>query len=343
MELRHLRYFLAVAEHQSFRKAAQALRLSHPSLCAQIIDLEQEVGTRLFERTNRQVCLTEPGHTFLAGARRTLKCAIQTLESTQQASRRQSNELRIANIGLICSSLLAHLIRAFRERYPKVPVSILQRNNVEGIEAALGKVELCIGYRATEPKRQRIGALESWIIATAPVGVAVGATFGRNNNGPARLRDFANEAFLILDPKYAPGYFEWVHSIFQQTHFEPAEVIMVDSTEGFFTLLSAGTGVALLSPLHFEGRREGFCFRKISETIADFPLSLMWNAKRTSPVIKNFLEVVKQVLSMRNGAPIPDEHGSSLCARDEHLSGLPAVERDTSLNPAPGNPDVSEV
>jgi DNA-binding transcriptional LysR family regulator len=55
MELRHLRYFLAVAEHQGFRKAAQALRISHPSLCEQIIDLESEIGTRLFERTNHHV------------------------------------------------------------------------------------------------------------------------------------------------------------------------------------------------------------------------------------------------------------------------------------------------
>lgn len=86
MELRHLRYFLAVAEHQGFRRAAQTLHVSHPSLCEQIIDLEREIGTQLFERTNHHVTLTAAGHSFVAGARRTLKCALQAVETAQQAS-----------------------------------------------------------------------------------------------------------------------------------------------------------------------------------------------------------------------------------------------------------------
>jgi DNA-binding transcriptional LysR family regulator len=79
MELRHLRCFLAVAEHQGFRKAALSLRVSHPSLCAQIIDLETEIGTRLFERTNQRVSLPAAGHSFVSGARRTLQSALQAV------------------------------------------------------------------------------------------------------------------------------------------------------------------------------------------------------------------------------------------------------------------------
>ena len=111
MELRHLRYFLAVAEHQGFRKAAQSLCVSHPSLCEQIIDLETEIGTRLFERTSHHVYLTAAGHTFVTGARKTLKCALQAVETAQKASRENRGELRIANVGLMCSSILAQLSR----------------------------------------------------------------------------------------------------------------------------------------------------------------------------------------------------------------------------------------
>jgi Bacterial regulatory helix-turn-helix protein, lysR family len=67
MELRLLRYFLALAEHQSFRKPALSLRVGHPSLCAQIIDREKEIGTRLFERTNQRVSLTTAGPSFISG------------------------------------------------------------------------------------------------------------------------------------------------------------------------------------------------------------------------------------------------------------------------------------
>jgi DNA-binding transcriptional LysR family regulator len=142
MELRHLRYFLAVADHQGFRKAAQALRVSHPSLCEQIIDLEREIGARLFERTNHQVCLTAAGHTFLAGARKTLKCAFEAVQTTQQASRDYRGELRIANVGLMCPSLLARLIYAFRERFPTVEVSILQQNNLNRLKPFSSELSL---------------------------------------------------------------------------------------------------------------------------------------------------------------------------------------------------------
>src|SRR5258708_22310454 len=86
MELRHLRYFSAVAEQLSFRKAAQTLQTSHPSLCQQIKDLEHELGTRLFERKRNKIALTEPGRAFLAGARQTLKSAVDAVEVTRRAS-----------------------------------------------------------------------------------------------------------------------------------------------------------------------------------------------------------------------------------------------------------------
>jgi DNA-binding transcriptional LysR family regulator len=170
MELRHLRYFLAVAEHQGFRKAAQALRVSHPSLCEQIIDLEGEIGTRLFERTNHHVSLTAAGTTFVAGARRTLKSAHQAVEAAQQASREYRGELRIANVGLICPSILARLISTFHERFPKIEVSILQQNNFTWIEAVQKRAEIGIGYLPTELTTRTVGALSRLIVATAPVG-----------------------------------------------------------------------------------------------------------------------------------------------------------------------------
>jgi DNA-binding transcriptional LysR family regulator len=318
MELRHLRYFLAVAEHQSFRKAARALNVSHPSLSAQIIDLEQEVGTRLFERSNRRVSLTDPGQTFLTGARRTLECVVRTLETTQQASRGLCGELRIANLGMMCPSYLAHLIRSFREHYPKVHVSIVQQRNVERIEDVLERAEIGIGYLPAEPGRDQSGRLKSCVIATAPIGVAVaGAALEQKQSHRVKLCDFAHEPFLILDPKYAPGYSDWVCSIFSQMHFEPTEIKMVDSVEGFFTLISAGAGVALLSPLHFEGWRDGVCFRRVMETIADFPLSLVWDAKRGSQLASNFLDVVHEVACMTNGAVLKNLRRGSLCVKDE--------------------------
>jgi DNA-binding transcriptional LysR family regulator len=298
MELRHLRYFLAVAEHQGFRKAAQSLRVSHPSLCEQIIDLETEIGTRLFERTNHHVSLTAAGHTFVAGARKTLRCALQAVEMAQKASREYRGELRIANVGLICPSILAQLISGFRGRYPKVEVSILQQNSFKWVEGAHRRAELGIGYlSASRP----VGALRSSVIATAPVGIAVAATVKHDHQGPATIVDFTREPFLILDPKYAPGYLEWTRSIFLQTGFKPAKTILVDSAEALFTLIGAGVGVGLLSPLHFGAQSVGVSFRKLAESVADFPLSLVWNPERGGPLVNGFLTMARQVLPKQEG------------------------------------------
>jgi DNA-binding transcriptional LysR family regulator len=302
MELRHLRYFLAVAEHQGFRKAAQELRISHPSLCEQIIDLESEIGTRLFERTNHHVSLTAAGHTFVAGARRTLACALQAVASAQQASRDYHGELRIANVGLMCPSLLAHLIGAFRQRLPKVEVSIQQENSFKWIEGAQKRADLGIGYLASESTGHPNGALKSWIIATAPTGVATSATVEQTCRGAAKLQDFAHETFLILDPKYAPGYLEWTRSIFRQGGFEPVKTILVDSAEVFFTLICAGVGVALVSPLHIGSQSAGVCFRKLTESATHYPLSLVWDPQGASPLVNDFLKVVRQVLPKPNVA-----------------------------------------
>jgi DNA-binding transcriptional LysR family regulator len=303
MELRHLRYFLAVAEHQGFRKAAQALRVSHPPLCEQIIDLESEIGTRLFERTNHHVSLTAAGHTFVAGARRTLKCALQAVASAQQASRDYRGELRIANVGLMCPSLLAHLIGAFRQQFPKIEVSIQQQNSFKWIQAAQKRADLGIGYlAAAESAGHPNGALKNWIIATAPAGVAAAATVEQTYRGAAKLQDFATEPFLILDPKYAPGYQEWTHSIFLRAGFEPVKTILVDSAEVFFTLICAGVGVGLLSPLHIGSQSAGVCFRKLTESATHYPLSLVWDPQGASPLVNDFLKVVRQVLPKPNVA-----------------------------------------
>jgi DNA-binding transcriptional LysR family regulator len=302
MELRHLRYFLAVAEHQGFRRAAQTLHVSHPSLCEQIIDLEREIGTQLFERTNHHVTLTAAGHSFVAGARRTLKCALQAVETAQQASMDYRGELRIANVGFMCPSILAHLICAFREHFPKVEISILQQNNFKWVEAVEKRAELAIGYLAGESTDRLVGSLKSLIIATAPIGVAVAATVEQTNKGAAKLQDFAHEPFLILDPKYAPGYVEWTRSIFVQTGFEPVKTILVDSAEVFFTLISARVGVGLLSSLHFGNQSAGVCFRELAESLAHFPLSLMWDPQRASPLVNGFLSIARQLLPTPNGA-----------------------------------------
>ena len=236
------------------------------------------------------------------------------MESAQQAATEYRGELRIANVGLMCSSLLAPLICAFRERFPKIEVPILQETDFKWAEAVQQRAEVGVGYVSPGTASLPAGALKSWVIATAPIGVAVAATVEQSRQGAAQLQDFADQPFLVLDPKYAPGYLEWTRSIFLQTGFEPVKTILVDSGGALFPLISAHVGVGLLSSLHFGGQPGGVCFRKLTDPVGQFPLSLVWDTQRSSPLVNDFLGVVREALPKPIGALRLNNHRRSVPA-----------------------------
>jgi DNA-binding transcriptional LysR family regulator len=143
MELRHLRYFVAVAEALSFRKAAVRLSVSEPALSQQVADLEEELGLRLMNRNSRRVELTEIGRVFLVGARRTLASAKEAVVQAQEAAVGERGRLAIGCIGQLVPAFLPDALAHFRERYPLVEVSD-DRTQVEAL--ANGTIMLGIGW-----------------------------------------------------------------------------------------------------------------------------------------------------------------------------------------------------
>ena len=116
MELRHFRYFAAVAEDLSFRRAANRLHVSHPSLSQRISDLENELGMKLLKRNSRRVELTEAGRVFLAGVRQTLNSIQKVVDQAQEVAKGERGRLVIGNIGLLTQSFLPAALANFRER-----------------------------------------------------------------------------------------------------------------------------------------------------------------------------------------------------------------------------------
>src|SRR4051812_28103207 len=120
MELRHLRYFVAVAEALNFTKAALQLRLAQPSLTRQIHNLEEEIGVRLLNRTKSRVGLTEEGRVFLIDVRRVLALANESVLTVQRLSRGESGQLNIGYLSSLNFNLLPKSLEAFRENFPHV-------------------------------------------------------------------------------------------------------------------------------------------------------------------------------------------------------------------------------
>src|ERR1041385_7094005 len=138
MELRHLRYFVSVADALSFTKAAEKLHTAQPSLTRQIKDLEEELGVRLLNRTKQQVTLTDEGRSFLADAKRLIDLAAETVQSVR---RLHSGEVRALNIGYVNNlfhDLLPKTLASFHESFPTVSVNLFDLSCGEQLRALEG-------------------------------------------------------------------------------------------------------------------------------------------------------------------------------------------------------------
>src|ERR1700694_950739 len=131
MELRHLRYFVAVAEELNFTKAAAKLHLAQPSLTRQIHNLEEEIGVRLLNRSKSQVTMTEEGRSFLVDARRILSLATQSVLAVQRLSRGEICQLNLAYLPNFDFDLLPETLRAFRVQFPHVALNLFDMTPAE--------------------------------------------------------------------------------------------------------------------------------------------------------------------------------------------------------------------
>src|SRR5438105_3181253 len=145
MELRHLRYFIAVAEKLSFTKGAEKLHRTQPSLTRQIRDLEEEIGVRLLNRTKHGVELTEEGRSFLPDAKRFLARSAEIVESVQRLSRRNTSALNIGYVANLFYDALAATLPLFRRSFPTVSVNLFAMTCGDQLRA-LEESELDLGF-----------------------------------------------------------------------------------------------------------------------------------------------------------------------------------------------------
>jgi len=204
MDLRHLRYFAAVAETCSFTRAAEQLRLSQPALSRQIHDLEVEVGRPLFERTHQGVRLTDAGRRLLRGAKRLLAASEALLTEVRGEVEAARPQLRIAHFGPLCAQHLTPFLRRLVRRYPKLrlhleedsPGTGLRRVRTGTLDAVLTGIPEGVSMRGLE-------SLEVW---APPQQVLVSSDHPLAKRRRVRLEDLRHELWGIMDEKVCPGF-----------------------------------------------------------------------------------------------------------------------------------------
>jgi DNA-binding transcriptional LysR family regulator len=196
MELRHLRYFVMVAENLSFRRAAERLHLSHPTLTKQIGDLENELGQKLFNRNHRGVELTEIGRGFLVNARRTLVNAQQAIAHAHEIATGERGRLSIGTIAPITSAFLNDALTRFREHCPLVEVTVQDMNNRAQIDALLNvSIMLGLGYLGQTPAEGSDEQLTARLLLRSTLSSFTQSIGGRYDEALQRYRIFVMITF----------------------------------------------------------------------------------------------------------------------------------------------------
>ncbi len=303
MELRHLRYFVAVAEELSFRRAAQRLHLSQPTLTRQMQALEEELRVRLLERNRRrQVVLTAAGQSLLADAQQVLATVAAAGRRAQRAAGQERNQLNIATIAALSAAFLPGCLRAFRAEFPEVEVRLFELERAEQLAALReGRIHAgifpCLGA-ALEP------GLESQIVWTCPMLAVLPAGHPlakRPKIGGHRLdiRALAGEVLVIPSPEGAPGYLERLNRICEAANFRPASLRPVDGADNVLGMVAAGYGVAIL-PEVLVGDASPMCVtRPLRAPVPPLELKLIWLQATATASLQNFVVVARRCAARR--------------------------------------------
>ena len=294
MELRHLRYFVAVAENLSFTEAAARMHLAQPSLTRQIHNLEEEIGVRLLSRARSQVALTEEGRSFLVDARRILALATESILAVQRLSRGETGQLNIAYLSNSDFELLPETLGAFRQAFPHVALNLFDMVPAEQFRALeAGKIDL--GFVGLRPP----AALEhvQWeSIARHRTVVVLPAKHPLARKSQVRLRELKTMFFVGMSEKTHPGFRQWLQETCQPAAFIPRILQDAELEPALMTFVAEGLGVSLARERIKKLPHPGVVFRPLTPPVRS-EYCIAWNRDNSSRALQQYIEIVKALAS----------------------------------------------
>ncbi len=292
MELRHLRYFVGVAEALSFTKAAEKLHTAQPSLTRQIQDLEEELGVRLLHRTKHSVTLTDEGRSFLADAKRLLALAAETVESVR---RFHSGEVRTLNIGYVSNlfyDLLPRTLASFHHSYPSISVNLFDMSCGDQFRA-LDDGKLDLGFVGLhEPIALR--GFEFRTIASYKTVAALPKSNPLAGKTKVDLKALAPMFFIGMSEASYPGYRGWLTKTCNGAGYIPKVLQDVDLERTMIHAISAGLGVALVPEQIKKLPHENVVFRPVTPAVTT-EACVAWKGGNPSAPLEAYVEIVEHV------------------------------------------------
>lgn len=290
IELRHLQYFVAVAEELSFARAAERLHISQPPLTRQIKKLEDEIGVQLFDRTTRGVQLTDAGQVYLEEARNILSQVQKGVGVAQRASRGEIGQLVVGFEASSAYDVLPRSLNIFKDRFPNVDISLKEMRTDDQAQA-LSEYRIGVGF-ILPPLQDQTLACET--ILREPLVVAINSSHPLATQKEVHIKDLASEAFVLSSRSKRCGLYDQVLSVCSHAGFRPKVVQEANEMQIMLEFIASGIGLSLL-PEHVKHlHKKGVVFRPVLPSSAWVELAVAWRRDDSSPLLRAFLEVVRE-------------------------------------------------
>ena len=297
MQIRHLRYFVAVAEELHFGRAAQRLHIQQPPLSRQIQDLESELGFPLFVRSRRRVELTPAGTALLGRARQVFDALDVAIHDARSASEGESGRLVVGYPSSLDYSGLTELLRAFRTRFPSVEISLRElppADQIDGLKAG----SLDVGFVRTALDDPTLAAE---LVRRESLMVVLPDDHRLTKQRTIPLQALAEEPFVMFPRARGPAFFDQLMALCGGAGFTP-RIVQEAAQLDLVSLVAAGFGISIMPSSMRNFRRPGLAFRPIVGA-PQVELLIVWRQQNLSPALHNFVALVRELGVNRRRKP----------------------------------------
>jgi DNA-binding transcriptional LysR family regulator len=290
VELRHLRYFVAVAEELHFGRAAVRLRMAQPPLSQQIRALERELDVVLLNRTTRRVALTVAGAAFLLQVRRVLEQTEQAVQAARRSSRGEIGRLAVGFVPSADLDILPRALRLWRKRFPDAEVelhALLPEQQIEALrhgQIQLGILRLPVEDRSLVVKR----------IQREPLMAALPVRHPLARRPRVRIADLKADPLILFPRRTAPSHYDWLLSTCRRAGFTPRVLHETESLQTNVGLIAAGLGVSLLPASIRNLKRVGVVYRPLARPVPHVAMAAAYLRDDPPEVAQAFLEVLRR-------------------------------------------------
>jgi DNA-binding transcriptional LysR family regulator len=296
VELRHLRYFVRVAEDENVSRAALKLHISQPAVSRQIRDLEEEIGLSLLKRSGKSVSLTAAGRLFLSEARAVLERTDEAVRNVRALAQQEHLELHVGYSSFALDRLFSVLLRDYQRAMPNVLVKLHDRRVEENVDALLeGKLDLALIFCAPKPGALR--GLRFLELSREHFRLAVSPMHRFAKRRAVSLDDAAREPFIGLVREEYPDYHFYISAAFAASKNKPKILEERDSIAGLISAVESGTGVALAADrfAYLYGQR--IKLLRLTPEPAAVPIGLAARKGRLSLAAEKFWQCARETLS----------------------------------------------